>query len=84
MSDFFWVLLPEIRSVAHRQKRTPAQAGVPAGYGHIDFTPWERVDTFNAAEVQATEEAALVANRDDRRRDGNRTPAWPHAKSRLR
>ncbi len=43
----------------------------------------ERMDTFNAAEVQATEEAALnalVANRDMICRDGSRTPASSPAK----
>ena len=42
-----------------------------------------RMDAFYAAVVQATEEAvlnALVANHDMTGRDGNRTPALPHAK----
>ena len=41
------------------------------------------MDDFYAAVVQATEEAvlnALVVNTDMVGRDGNRTPALPHAK----
>ena len=41
------------------------------------------MDDFYAAVVQATEEAvldALVANDDMIGRDGNRSPALPHAK----
>lgn len=52
-------------------------------YSHMDFIPWGRMDDFYAAVVQATEEAvlnALVANSDMIGRDGNRTPALPHAK----
>jgi L-aminopeptidase/D-esterase-like protein len=51
-------------------------------YGHMDFIPWGRMDDFYAAVVQAAEEAvlnALVANSDMTGRDGNRTPALPHA-----
>ncbi|WP_322419091.1 DmpA family aminopeptidase [Mesorhizobium huakuii] len=52
-------------------------------YSHMDFIPWGRMDDFYAAVVQATEEAvlnALVANDDMTGRDGNRSPALPHAK----
>jgi len=52
-------------------------------YSHMDFIPWGRMDDFYAAVVQATEEAvlnALVANSDMTGRDGNRSPALPHAK----
>jgi L-aminopeptidase/D-esterase-like protein len=48
----------------------------------MDFIPWGRMDDFYAAVVQAAEEAvlnALVANSDMTGRDGNRTPALPHA-----
>ena len=46
----------------------------------LDFLPWERLDPFYEAVVQATEEAvvnALVANEDMTGRDGHRTPALP-------
>ncbi|GLQ78164.1 aminopeptidase [Mesorhizobium huakuii] len=52
-------------------------------YSHMDFIPWGRMDDFYAAVVQATEEAvlnALIANDDMTGRDGNRSPALPHAK----
>jgi D-aminopeptidase len=47
---------------------------------HLDFVPWEELDPFFEAVVQATEEAvvnALVANHDMTGRDGHRTPALP-------
>jgi D-aminopeptidase len=47
---------------------------------HLDFVPWEDLDPFFEAVVQATEEAvvnALVANHDMTGRDGHRTPALP-------
>jgi L-aminopeptidase/D-esterase-like protein len=46
----------------------------------LDFVPWERLDPYYEAVVQATEEAvvnALVANEDMTGRDGHRTPALP-------
>ena len=46
----------------------------------LDFVPWELLDPFYEAVVQATEEAvvnALVANEDMTGRDGHRTPALP-------
>ena len=46
----------------------------------LDFIPWEHLDPFFEAVVQATEEAvvnALVANEDMTGRDGHRTPALP-------
>jgi D-aminopeptidase len=46
----------------------------------LDFIPWEHLDPFFEAVVQATEEAvvnALVANDDMTGRDGHRTPALP-------
>jgi len=46
----------------------------------LDFVPWERLDPFYEAVVQATEEAvvnALVANEDMTGCDGHRTPALP-------
>ncbi|TPK60626.1 P1 family peptidase [Mesorhizobium sp. B2-4-19] len=52
-------------------------------YSHMDFIPWGRMDDFYGVVVQAAEEAvlnALVANSDMTGRDGNRSPALPHAK----
>ena len=49
----------------------------------LEFIPWEHLDPFFEAVVQATEEAvvnALVANEDMTGRDGHRTPALPRAK----
>ena len=46
----------------------------------LSFIPWESLDPFFEAVVQATEEAvanALVANEDMIGRDGHRTPALP-------
>jgi D-aminopeptidase len=46
----------------------------------LEFVPWERLDPYYEAVVQATEEAvvnALVANEDMTGRDGHRTPALP-------
>jgi D-aminopeptidase len=46
----------------------------------LDFLPWESLDPFYEAVVQASEEAvvnALVANEDMTGRDGHRTPALP-------
>jgi L-aminopeptidase/D-esterase-like protein len=63
--------------------RFPKGAPGEESYSHMDFIPWGRMDDFYTAVVQATEEAvlnALVANSDMVGRDGNRTPALPHAK----
>jgi len=49
----------------------------------LSFVPWERLDPFYEAVVQATEEAvinALVANEDMTGRDGHRSPALPRAR----
>jgi D-aminopeptidase len=46
----------------------------------LSFVPWESLDPFYEAVVQATEEAvvnALIANEDMTGRDGHRTPALP-------
>ena len=51
-----------------------------AAYGHLEFIPWDAIDPFFAAVVQATEEAvanALIANEDMTGRDGHRSPALP-------
>jgi len=51
-----------------------------AAMSRLDFVPWERLDPYYEAVVQATEEAvvnALVANEDMTGRDGHRTPALP-------
>ncbi len=55
------------------------------GYGGLSFIPWESMDPFFEAVVQATEEAvvnAMVANEEMTGRQGHRTPALP--KDRLR
>jgi D-aminopeptidase len=57
----------------------PSPAG-PGHYDRIDCIPWNYMDPFYAAVVQATEEAvanALVANEDMTGRDGHRSPALP-------
>src|ERR1700677_3135661 len=46
----------------------------------LSFIPWENIDPFYEAVVQATEEAvvnALVANEEMTGRDGHRSPALP-------
>jgi L-aminopeptidase/D-esterase-like protein len=46
----------------------------------LEFVPWERLDPYYEAVVQAAEEAvvnALVANEDMTGRDGHRSPALP-------
>ena len=51
-----------------------------AAYGQLNFIPWDAIDPFSAAVVQATEEAvanALIANEDMTGRDGHRSPALP-------
>ena len=51
-----------------------------AAMSRLDFVPWERLDPYYEAVVQASEEAvvnALVANEDMTGRDGHRTPALP-------
>ena len=55
------------------------QQGRPA-YGHLEFIPWDAIDPFYTAVVQATEESvanALIANEDMTGRDGHRSPALP-------
>jgi D-aminopeptidase len=49
-------------------------------YDRLTFIPWDKIDPFYEAVVQATEEAvanALIANEDMTGRDGHRTPALP-------
>ena len=51
-----------------------------AGYGRLRFIPWEVIDPFFAAVVQATEEAvanALVANEDMTGQHGRVSVALP-------
>ncbi|WP_033838246.1 P1 family peptidase [Mesorhizobium loti] len=63
--------------------RFPKGPASEESYSRMDFIPWGRMDDFYAAVVQATEEAvlnALVANSEMVGRDGNRSPALPHAK----
>jgi D-aminopeptidase len=60
-------------------------AGVPMGggaegYDRLTFIPWDNINPFYEAVVQATEEAvanALIANEDMTGRDGHRSPALP-------
>jgi L-aminopeptidase/D-esterase-like protein len=60
----------------------------PGAFGARDlaqfsFIPWENIDPFYEAVVQATEEAvvnALVANEEMTGRDGHRSPALPRAR----
>ena len=73
----------------HRQRRRllPSPEGPSRetqddrpGYGRLEFIPWDAIDPFYAAVVQATEEAvanALIANEDMTGRDGHRSPALP-------
>lgn len=63
--------------------RFPKGPASEESYSRMDFIPWGRTDDFYTAVVQATEEAvlnALLANSDMIGRDGNRSPALPHAK----
>jgi len=51
-----------------------------AAYGQLSFIPWDEINPFFTAVVQATEEAvanALIANEDMTGRDGHRSPALP-------
>jgi L-aminopeptidase/D-esterase-like protein len=51
-----------------------------AAYGQLEFIPWDEINPFFEAVVQATEEAvanALIANEDMIGRDGHRSPALP-------
>jgi D-aminopeptidase len=51
-----------------------------AAYGQLKFIPWDEINPFFEAVVQATEESvanALIANEDMTGRDGHRTPALP-------
>lgn len=63
--------------------RFPKGGPTEQSYSHMDFIPWGRMDDFYTAVVHATEEAvlnALIANIEMIGRDGNRTPALPHAR----
>jgi L-aminopeptidase/D-esterase-like protein len=57
--------------------------GFPQGeprYGELRFIPWNRMDAFYEAVVEAVEEAVLnvlVASRPMTGRDGHRAPALP-------
>lgn len=58
----------------------PAGHDEPARLRRLQFIPWESVDPFYAAVVQATEEAvlnALVANEEMAGIQGHRSPALP-------
>ena len=61
-------------------KKAPEAPNDRPGYGRLEFIPWDAIDPFYAAVVQATEEAvanALIANEDMTGRDGHRSPALP-------
>jgi D-aminopeptidase len=65
---------------SQKSPTTPRNGGDRLAYGHLDFIPWDAIDPFFAAVVQATEESvanALIANEDMNGRDGHRTPALP-------
>jgi D-aminopeptidase len=64
-------------SIANPGAFRPDDARTMSG---LEFVPWERLDPYYEAVVQATEEAvvnALVANEDMTGRDGHRSPALP-------
>jgi len=55
-------------------------SGEAEGYDSLTFVPWDKINAFFEAVVQATEEAvanALIANEDMTGRDGHRSPALP-------
>jgi L-aminopeptidase/D-esterase-like protein len=59
---------------------TAVRPGAGRQLDRLDFIPWDSIDPFLAAVVQATEESvanALVANAEMTGRDGHRTPALP-------
>ena len=59
----------------------PKAAAADDDHDTLKYIPWGRIDPFNAATVQAVEEAvlnALVAAEETNGRDGHRTPALPH------
>ena len=65
---------------AQKSPTTPKNERRRLAYGHLDFIPWDAIDPFFAAVVQATEESvanALIANEDMTGRDGHRSPALP-------
>ena len=65
---------------SRKSPKNPKSQEARPGYGHLDFIPWDAIDPFYEAVVQATEEAvanALIANEDMTGRDGHRTPALP-------
>ena len=64
--------------------KTPKTTKTPQttdnAYGQLTFIPWDEINPFFEAVVQATEESvanALIANEDMTGRDGHRTPALP-------
>jgi D-aminopeptidase len=61
--------------------KTPKSPNTPeTAYGQLEFIPWDEINPFFEAVVQATEESvanALIANEDMTGRDGHRTPALP-------
>jgi D-aminopeptidase len=64
----------------HKNLQNQKDTNNHAAYGHLEFIPWDAIDPFSAAVVQATEEAvanALIANEEMTGRDGRRTPALP-------
>jgi len=65
---------------SHKEPKNHTDQQDRPGYGHLEFIPWDAIDPFYTAVVQATEEAvanALIANEDMTGRDGHRSPALP-------
>ena len=61
-------------------KNAAKDAAKAQAYDQLTFIPWNNLDPFFEAVVQATEEAvlnSLVANEDMTGKDGHRTPALP-------
>ena len=63
-----------------KSEKSPKSPETGAAYGQLDFIPWDEINPFFTAVVQATEEAvanALIANEEMTGRGGHRTPALP-------
>jgi D-aminopeptidase len=63
-----------------KRPNSPSATENASAYGQLKFIPWDEINPFFDAVVQATEESvanALIANEDMTGRDGHRTPALP-------
>jgi L-aminopeptidase/D-esterase-like protein len=82
--DIFLAVSTANQGAFSHKPQTPPKAPTTAGaYGRLEFVPWDAIDPFYAAVVQATEEAvanALIANEDMTGRNGHRSPALPRQK----